>query len=245
VFGPRGNLGFAAAYHDEFQLSFQAKTFLAGDCGSQPSDAPELFDQMHVLNETAGRPAGIFPGTGVWMAPFRRPALSVSGTVDLQPADHGFRLRHRDASYRIARTGFFAGLLTAYRREWRCSATCSWPSADIAGFVLLFMDDGSLAANQWWGDALAAGIGLTWAMLCRPMTAAGFGLPFGIWTAIWLLRSPAPVRQRTAVFLGFAVPLGLGFAFNWRNNALITGSPWRTPTMYTDIYTPRHVFGFN
>jgi len=46
--------------------------------------------------------------------------------------------------------------------------------------------------------------------------AAGFGLAVWILTAIWLLRSPAPVRQRTAVFLGFAVPLGLGLPFNWR-----------------------------
>ena len=58
------------AYHDEFSYQFQAKTFLAGRL-SFPSFAPmpELFDQMHVLNE--GRFASrYFPGAGLWLAPF-------------------------------------------------------------------------------------------------------------------------------------------------------------------------------
>src|SRR5690606_9101124 len=58
------------AYHDEFSYLFQAQTFLAGQL-SFPSHPvmPELFDQMHVLNE--GRFASrYFPGTGLWMTPF-------------------------------------------------------------------------------------------------------------------------------------------------------------------------------
>ena len=58
------------AIHDEFSYLFQAKTFLAGKI-SYPSSPrmPELFDQMHVLNE--GRFASrYFPGVGLWLAPF-------------------------------------------------------------------------------------------------------------------------------------------------------------------------------
>src|SRR5690606_32850750 len=58
------------AYHDEFSYLFQAETFLAGRV-SYPSHPtmPELFDQMHVLNE--GRFASrYFPGTAIWMVPF-------------------------------------------------------------------------------------------------------------------------------------------------------------------------------
>ena len=71
--GGQLNLRFGSlppAYHDEYSYLFQAKTFLAGRV-SFPSHetVPEIFDQMHVLNE--GRFASrYFPGAGAWMAPF-------------------------------------------------------------------------------------------------------------------------------------------------------------------------------
>ena len=58
------------AYHDEFSYLLQAKTFLAGRL-SYPSSPqlPELFDQMHVVNE--GRFASRYsPGVCAWIAPF-------------------------------------------------------------------------------------------------------------------------------------------------------------------------------
>lgn len=59
------------AYHDEFSYLFQAETFRAGRLAfeSHP-DAPELFDQMHVLNDDGRFASRFFPGTGVWMLPF-------------------------------------------------------------------------------------------------------------------------------------------------------------------------------
>jgi hypothetical protein len=56
--------------HDEYSYLFQAKTFLAGRLSFPSSPRmPELFDQMHVLNE--GRFASrYFPGVGLWLAPF-------------------------------------------------------------------------------------------------------------------------------------------------------------------------------
>jgi len=58
------------AYHDEFSYLLQAKTFLAGRLSFPSSPRlPELFDQMHVVNE--GRFASrYFPGAGIWIAPF-------------------------------------------------------------------------------------------------------------------------------------------------------------------------------
>ena len=58
------------AYHDEFSYLFQSLTFLDGRT-SFPSfePMPQLFDQMHVLNE--GRFASrYFPGAGAWFAVF-------------------------------------------------------------------------------------------------------------------------------------------------------------------------------
>ena len=51
-------------------------------------------------------------------------------------------------------------------------------------------------------------------------------------------------RWRTAIFLGTPIALGL-VAICFYNHAL-TGDPWTTPyQLYTDTYTPRHVYGFN
>src|SRR5690242_4502687 len=62
---------YPPAYHDEFSYLFQAKTFLAGKLWfpSHPTH-PELFDQMHVLNDHGRMASRYFPGTGLWMAPF-------------------------------------------------------------------------------------------------------------------------------------------------------------------------------
>ena len=58
------------AYHDEYSYLFQAKTYLAGRLANPVHEtAPELFDQMHVLNEDHFV-SRYFPGAGAWMAPF-------------------------------------------------------------------------------------------------------------------------------------------------------------------------------
>jgi 4-amino-4-deoxy-L-arabinose transferase-like glycosyltransferase len=51
--------------------------------------------------------------------------------------------------------------------------------------ALRLLRNGSLA----WG--LASGAGLAFAMLCRPMTAAGVALPFGLYFAWWALKAKA------------------------------------------------------
>ena len=58
------------AYHDEYSYLFQARTLLAGRLSFPGFELqPELFDQMHILNE--GRFASrYFPGVGIWIAPF-------------------------------------------------------------------------------------------------------------------------------------------------------------------------------
>ncbi|MBW3542036.1 MAG: hypothetical protein KY476_17340, partial [Planctomycetes bacterium] len=52
--------------------------------------------------------------------------------------------------------------------------------------------------------------------------------------------------QRLALFASMGAPLLAGLAFLFVYNRAITGSGWTTPYQkYTDIYTPRHVYGFN
>ncbi len=235
------------AYHDEFSYLFQAKTYLAGRLWFPLHPMhPELFDQMHVLNDHGRMASRYFPATGLWMAPFvalNHPYLGhwlCNLLITWFVYAAGCELRN-------ARTGFLAGLLTALS-----------PGLALFGNLLLAHQPTLLGLSFFlWRmtrlqrsgssrDAWAAGFGLAWAMLCRPMTAAGFALPYGVWTAVWLTRSSVPWTSRRGVFFGFAVPLLSGFAIQLGDNAAITGNPWTSPyQLYTETYTPRHVFGFD
>jgi len=95
--------------------------------------------------------------------------------------------------------------------------------------------------------SLLAGIGLAFAMLCRPMTAAGIGLPFGVLLAVWLVRNGRAMRRpATAIVVGFAIPLVAGFGTILVQNHEITGDAFRSPyQVYTDLLTPSHMYGFD
>ncbi len=88
-------------------------------------------------------------------------------------------------------------------------------------------------------------------MLCRPMTAAGFGLPFGMWFVWWLFTGGAgnkrfdlTFRLKRAAILGLPILVGLSFLYPY--NKAITGDGWTTPySLFTNTYTPRHVYGFD
>ncbi len=248
------------AYHDEFSYLFQAKTLLAGRT-SFPShpDVPEIFDQVHVLNE--GKMASrYFPGTGLWLAPF-------------------VAWGHPYWGY------WLAGAITACFIFWSGRELGGNGVGFLAGFVIALSPGMAIFSNLllahhptliglslflWsflrmqrtlsFRDALLAGIGLTYAMLCRPMTAAGFALPFGIWLLFLLIRSrfkkvdttkseaeyTNPLRPVWMLVVGLGIPLSTGLTGLFFYNQSITGSGWKMPyQVYTDIYTPRHVYGFN
>ncbi len=105
-------------------------------------------------------------------------------------------------------------------------------------------------------NAALAGLGLIFATLCRPMTAAGIGLPFGIWLLYWWIRGSKKsdleiqtkwnLRHRSLLIGSLGLPIGLGILAMLVYDYRLTGSPWTTPyQLYTNIYTPRHVYGFN
>lgn len=240
------------AYHDEFSYLFQAETFLAGRV-SFPShpEMPELFDQMHVLNE--GRFAGrYFPGTALWMLPF----------VAIGHPWWGHWLAHSLSAFLLfwigrhlanSAVGLLAGLLLAVSPGVALFSNlllAHHPTlVGLLVFVITFLKlrRAIVERTRLWPWALLAGCGLTFAMLCRPMTAAGVGLPFGVWFGWWVLaggETNAWSRWRTALIM--AVPIACGFAGLFLFNRAITGDGLLSPyQQYTDIYTPRHVYGFN
>ena len=229
------------AYHDEYSYLLQARTFLDGKV-SYPGMAvrPDLFHQMHVLNErrTVSR---YFPWTGAWIAPFEALGLPILGH-------------------------WLAGALSAVLFSLALLELAGWRAA-IAGGILIALSPGiavfsnlllahhptmlalslflwafvRMMATNRLRHASLAGTGLALAMLGRPMTAAGFALPFGIWLLFHMLRN----RQHWRLAIGFAVPLVCGFAVLAVVNQEATGSIFRTAYQeYTDTYTPRHRYGF-
>ena len=242
------------AYHDEFSYLLQAQTFLAGRLSWPPMIVrPDLFHQIHVLNEptTASR---YFPLTGAWLAPFVAfdvPWLAqwIAGALSCV---FFFRCLLRLLPLRSAIVGglliaispglaIFSNLLLAHHATMLALSVFLW------AFLRLMTSNRIM-------DALLAGIFLAFAMLGRPMTAAGFALPFGVWF-VRSLRRRILHKAVSAEFeaspglmhvLAMGGPIILGFVVLGIMNQSVTGH-WNQSAYqyYTDTWTPSHRFGFN
>jgi hypothetical protein len=258
-----GNL--PPAFHDEFSYLVQAETYLAGRVSFEGHPtAARLFDQMHVVNE--GRFASrYFPATGLFVAPWLWLGFPLLGHWLAGAATCVF-------VFFIGRelanngTGFVASLLTALSPGMALFGNlvlAHHPTLlGLFFFAWLFLRWLRTGSHC---DAFLAGLGLSWAMLCRPMTAAGFALPFGIVfvAKLWLQRTrsanegecsttPPVARPRWRFglvwrpLLAMALPLVIGFGVLAIHNRAITGSVMVSPyQLFNDVYTPRHVYGFN
>ena len=245
----RGMVDLPPAYHDEYSYLFQARTLLSGRF-SFPShaDLPSLFDQMHVLNE--GRMASrYYPGTGLWLAPW----------VALRHPFWGQWVASSLTSIFVFWTGYEIGRL---RVACIAGLSCAL-SPGIALFANLLLAHQATMVGlgffvwqfvKWQRtrsprNAFLAGCGLSFAMLCRPVSAAGIGFPFGAAFFYWLAVSQSAnvsgrFRFHTLLAMGF--PLVVGWSTMLAYHRDVTGSWTVSPyQLYTDIYTPRHVYGFD
>lgn len=245
------------AFHDEYSYLFQAKTFLAGRISNSSREScSELFDQIHVLNDNGIYASRYFPGTGLWMMPFvaiEKPYLGhwLAGALS---AAFVFSIGRELAGNAV---GLLAGLLVAVSPgivTFGQLLLAHHPTLlGLTFFAWMFL---RMMRTRTYLSAFLAGAGLIFAALCRPMTAAGIGLPFGIWLLVWWLRGSVSrnnaneqkwnFTRRTQLLVSMAVPIGLGLGGMMVYNSQLTGKPYLTPyQLYTDIYTPRHVYGFH
>jgi hypothetical protein len=250
------------AYHDEYSYIFQAKTFLAGRLYFPQHPLPESFDQMHVLNDDGVFAGRYFPGVALWLAPWlaiEHPYWGhylAGGTVVVLVFWIGRELgRSLDAATQEASgesgrsSGFAIGLVAALF----CAIA---PAMLLFGNLLLSHHPTMLGLTVFvlcylrtlrsdhlvW--PIVGGIGLCFAMLCRPLTAFGFALPFGGHLGWLVLRGHLP-RCRSRL-TGALTPLAVGVIMLAGYNAALTGSPLRSPYgLYTQIYTPSHIYGFH
>ncbi len=236
-------------FHDEYSYRLQSETFLAGRTSFPSAEGhPELFDQMHVLNE--GRMASrYFPGVGVWLLP----GTAIGNPWLMQHVAHALAawlLFWIGCELSSLRTGLIAGLLLALSPGVLLFSNLLLSHhATLVGLLVFLYAYLRMLRVPRFDWAFIAGCGLTFAMLCRPMTAAGFALPMGVWV-LWTfgrrLLQPAVRREAIAVIAGLGLPIAIGLGGMLWYNQQITGD-WRvTPySLYTETYTPRHVYGFN
>ncbi len=240
------------AYHDEYSYLFQAETFLAGRVASPTHPThPELFDQMHVLNDGGSFASRYFPATGVWIAPFLAMGHPywghwIAGALSAVCVFWSGR--------ELANTGvgLLAGLLLAIAPGvilFSNLLLAHHPALlGLTGFLWAFL---RLMRRRHVAAALTAGACLAFAMLARPMTAAGFALPCGILLLVWAIRgdieADTPPRSRRLLLMSLVgLPILIGLLGLGVYNHSVTGSAMITPYQrYTDVYTPRHVYGFN
>ena len=229
------------ALHDEFSYLFQAQTFLAGRTWFSSPPLPELFDQMHVLND--GKMASrYFPATGVWLAPWVALGNPWLGWWCAQGLLVGLMFWIGRESIG-PRGGLATALLCAL-----CPGLLLFSQLLLAhhpALLGLALMQGALLCmvrtglRRW---AIIGGLGLGFAALARPMTAVGIGLPWGLWLLVRGLRNRTEMR----LWPWLAAPLlAAGAAQLWYDTQ-ITGHPWTTPYgEYTARHTPRHVYGFD
>ena len=269
-------------YHDEYSYLFQALTFLDGRTWLPSfTGMPQLFDQVHVLNE--GRFASrYFPGAGFYFAIFHD-----VGTIHGLWIAHGIvtigvSLVAGEIAGRSAR--IVAGLAAVF-----CPGLCLFSQLYLAHlptlvglsiFLVCMLrlrrvcengDSTQLSGKRWLQletccSSFFAGLGLSAAMLCRPMTAAGVGLPFGVWLFWWGYQSrktgiqnlPTPLPESVSprirpsshppllIIAVMGAPILAGIAIQLSYSYSITGKALVTPyQLYTDIYTPSHGYGFH
>ncbi len=235
------------AYHDEFSYRLQAQTFLAGRLAWPGMTAlPELFHQVHVVNQptTASR---YFPWTGFWMAPFEAFDVPIYGHW----LAGGIACVFFYLSLRlivIPEAAFFGGLLIALSPGLAVFSNLLLAHHPTMMALSIFlwaflnvMQEGNLRY------AFLAGTMLTLAMLGRPMTAAGFALPFGCWLLMrllfWWQGNSLEVLK---IIPRMGLPLLVGFGILAVMNQAVTGS-WKKSAYqhYTETWTPRHGYGFN
>jgi hypothetical protein len=227
--------------HDEFSYLLQARTILSGRWSWEgPSRAPELFHQLHVLNEV--RFASRYPpGTGAWIAPWLaighpRWGHLLAGMLICA----GIFLIGKEFGGWPA--GLIAGLLTAFAPGMGLlnNLLLAHQPGLVGLVVFLFgflrFQRTSHAAWLW-----IAGPGLGYSMLCRPMTAAAVAFPFGVWLLVQNRKFP----KQSAIVLALGLPIATAGVIQLVQNRAITGNMLTSPYLqYTRLYTPRHAYGF-
>ncbi|MGQ0712516.1 MAG: hypothetical protein ACT4PJ_02160 [Gemmatimonadaceae bacterium] len=209
---------------DELAQLIQARNFASGDLWRPASSLPEFFSTMHVV-EHQGRLFAQFPPGGPAMLALGELVnaawlvVPVSGAI----AVAAFTMYLRVAEPR-ATVAFGAALLFAFApftvfmagSHMNHMTSLMWILIGIAALAHVMRADVPQPAL-----ALLSGLGFGAAATIRPLDAAAFALPAGIWFCVRTVRNRARWSELIAAGVGVAIPAA---AMLWVN-ARTTGSP--------------------
>jgi hypothetical protein len=247
--------GTPPSYHDEYSYLFEAQTMAGGSWTAPAAPAfPALFDQVHVLNEgtdSSGRMASrYYPGTALWMLPWVLLGSPLLGHW-LAQVWLVLAMDLLGRELKAPRAGFLAALLLAVSPGMATFGNLLLSHhPTLAGLALFWLFISRWLRTSRPLDAFLSMVGLSFAMLCRPATAFAVGVPFTIPVLIWFVRSSPKTESATRggkglTLAAFALPLVVGWGVMLAYNEATTGSLGQSPyQLYTSVYTPRHVFGF-
>jgi hypothetical protein len=226
------------AYHDEFAYRFQAEGFLAGRVAFPADELTPSFRQMHVLAHEVYA-CRYFPGMALWLAPFLAAGVPwLAGWV----AAAGTAGAVAGLAWRQGRfAGYAAGMLMAVAPGLAAFGnTMLSPTPTMFALAVFAACYGSRRPVV----SLVAGAAMGAAFACRPLTAAGIGLPFAL-HACWRFggeRTKHEAWRFAALVGGYAAVAALLPL----HNAMVMGTPWSTPySRYNDTVTPSHAYGFD
>lgn len=228
-------------YHDEYSYRFQAQTFLAGRLAYPEPEYAPLFDQMHVLNSGVFA-SRYFPGVGAWLAPFEWLGMPIAGWWLANGLIAGFLGL---AGHRFSPTaGYCAGVLSACSPGMAALGNLLLsPQPTMLGFVVFLWAYPAIFERRGVVWPLLAGLAIGFAFLCRPLTAAGLGLPFALYSLYRARFLPAP--GYTGKLLVLSATFALSLVALALYDRAITGDPLTSPYgLYIATRTPSHVYGF-
>ena len=228
---------------DEIVYVLQARDYASGSLTHLTRLPREFFAIMHEVDfgarsygqYPAGGPAMLVPGVWLgaeWLVGPVVGGLSVLCFAWVLPAwvPEWSRAVRRATVLLFALAPFGAFMFGSHMNH---ATTLLWLRVALLGLSHATRDHSS----SWWG--LLAGLGLGVAATIRPLDAAAFAIPAGVWLGWRARRGGVPLIQWLLSGVGVAVPVAILLAVN----AQTTGHPLRFG--YDVLWGAGHALGFH
>jgi hypothetical protein len=234
-----GHLNPTAVVHDEASYLLQARIFARGAFAMPAAPLPEFFEQFHTF-VTPFQASKYPPGHALLLA-----VGAVVGWTALAPLLLNgltgaliFLLARRVTNAWVALLTWTIWLFSSATFHYLVSyfsQTTSGALWMLGWWCLLQWRD---TGRRPWLLALAACVG--WLAITRPLTAAAYALPIGVYVLVLVARRKVWTDLALAAALGTAILLILPYS-----NARTTGDWRRTPwAEYARLYLPFDKLGF-
>ena len=211
---------------DEVVQTFQAQILAGGHLWLPTPPHPEFVSELNII-DWGGKTYSHFPVGGPamlalgelihapWLVNPAAAALSVVLFAAMVSAIEPGRRTRLAATILFAVAPFTAFMAGSYMNH---VTALTWLLLGMAGLAKVTATE---KPHPWW--AFACGLGFGCSAAIRPIDAAIFALPAGLWLCLRAAGRRTPLRDLAAAGLGIAIPLAALMWMNWAT----TGAPLR------------------